>query len=58
MAADIRPKRPFRWHIAIFLAPAVLVYLALTAGLLWLLLRPPGSLGPKPAPGEVSGVVR
>ncbi|BAB51354.1 sugar ABC transporter, permease protein [Mesorhizobium japonicum MAFF 303099] len=29
MAADIRPKRPFRWHIAIFLAPAVLVYTAI-----------------------------
>ncbi|RUV35089.1 sugar ABC transporter permease, partial [Mesorhizobium sp. M7A.F.Ca.MR.148.00.0.0] len=29
MAADIRPKRPFRWHIGIFLAPAVLVYTAI-----------------------------
>ncbi|QKC93924.1 carbohydrate ABC transporter permease [Mesorhizobium sp. NZP2298] len=29
MAAEIRPKRPFRWHIAVFLAPAVLVYTAI-----------------------------
>ncbi|RWC44107.1 sugar ABC transporter permease [Mesorhizobium sp.] len=29
MAADIRPKRPFRWHIGVFLAPAVLVYTAI-----------------------------
>ncbi|TGV51115.1 sugar ABC transporter permease [bacterium M00.F.Ca.ET.141.01.1.1] len=29
MAAQTRPKRPFRWHIAVFLAPAVLVYTAI-----------------------------
>ncbi|RWX71128.1 sugar ABC transporter permease [Mesorhizobium sp. M4B.F.Ca.ET.089.01.1.1] len=29
MAAQTRPKRPIRWHIAIFLAPAVLVYTAI-----------------------------
>ena len=29
MAAETRPKRPFRWHIAVFLAPAVLVYTAI-----------------------------
>ncbi|TPM35674.1 sugar ABC transporter permease [Mesorhizobium sp. B2-3-4] len=29
MAAPTRPKRPFRWHIAVFLAPAVLVYTAI-----------------------------
>jgi len=29
MAAQIRPKRPFRWHIGVFLAPAVLVYTAI-----------------------------
>lgn len=29
MAAQTRPKRPFRWHIGIFLAPAVLVYTAI-----------------------------
>ncbi|TIP94785.1 MAG: sugar ABC transporter permease, partial [Mesorhizobium sp.] len=23
------PKRPFRWHIGVFLAPAVLVYTAI-----------------------------
>lgn len=26
MAAATQPKRPFRWHIAVFLAPAVLIY--------------------------------
>ena len=29
MAAATKPKRPFRWHIAVFLAPAVLVYTAI-----------------------------
>ncbi|TIT85597.1 MAG: sugar ABC transporter permease, partial [Mesorhizobium sp.] len=29
MAAETRPKRPIRWHIAVFLAPAVLVYTAI-----------------------------
>jgi ABC-type sugar transport system permease subunit len=29
MAAETRPKRPIRWHIGIFLAPAVLVYTAI-----------------------------
>ncbi|TIT63090.1 MAG: sugar ABC transporter permease [Mesorhizobium sp.] len=29
MAAQTRPKRLFRWHIAVFLAPAVLVYTAI-----------------------------
>ncbi|TPL93932.1 sugar ABC transporter permease [Mesorhizobium sp. B2-3-12] len=29
MAAQTRPKRPFHWHIAVFLAPAVLVYTAI-----------------------------
>ena len=29
MAADEAPKRPFRWHIIVFLAPAVLVYTAI-----------------------------
>ena len=29
MAAQTRPKRPFRWHIGVFLAPAVLVYTAI-----------------------------
>ncbi|MBZ9702201.1 MULTISPECIES: sugar ABC transporter permease [unclassified Mesorhizobium] len=29
MAAQARPKRPIRWHIAVFLAPAVLVYTAI-----------------------------
>ncbi|TGQ86184.1 sugar ABC transporter permease [Mesorhizobium sp. M8A.F.Ca.ET.208.01.1.1] len=29
MAAQTRPKRPFRGHIAVFLAPAVLVYTAI-----------------------------
>ncbi|TPL80175.1 sugar ABC transporter permease [Mesorhizobium sp. B2-3-14] len=29
MAAQTRPKRPFRWHLAVFLAPAVLVYTAI-----------------------------
>lgn len=29
MAAETRPKRPFRWHIGIFLAPALLVYTAI-----------------------------
>ncbi|TGQ81109.1 sugar ABC transporter permease [Mesorhizobium sp. M8A.F.Ca.ET.207.01.1.1] len=29
MAAQTRPNRPFRWHIAVFLAPAVLVYTAI-----------------------------
>src|SRR6185312_15333128 len=28
-AHDIIPRRPFRWHIAVFLAPAVLVYTAI-----------------------------
>jgi raffinose/stachyose/melibiose transport system permease protein len=29
MAAATKPKRPFRWHIAVFLAPAVLIYTAI-----------------------------
>lgn len=29
MAAATKPKRPFRWHIIVFLAPAVLVYTAI-----------------------------
>jgi raffinose/stachyose/melibiose transport system permease protein len=29
MAAETRPKRPFRWHIGVFLAPALLVYTAI-----------------------------
>ncbi|ESW96699.1 ABC transporter permease [Mesorhizobium sp. LSJC268A00] len=29
MAAQTRPKRPFRWHIGVFLAPALLVYTAI-----------------------------
>jgi raffinose/stachyose/melibiose transport system permease protein len=29
MAAETRPKRPFRWHIGVFLAPALLVYSAI-----------------------------
>ncbi len=28
MTAETAPRRPFRWHIAVFLAPAVLVYTA------------------------------
>ena len=28
MAEETRPKRPIRWHIGVFLAPAVLVYTA------------------------------
>ncbi|TIT96579.1 MAG: sugar ABC transporter permease, partial [Mesorhizobium sp.] len=28
MAAQTRPKKPIRWHIGVFLAPAVLVYTA------------------------------
>ncbi|NBB98869.1 MAG: sugar ABC transporter permease, partial [Alphaproteobacteria bacterium] len=27
--SDRAPKRPFRWHIAVFLAPAVLIYTAI-----------------------------
>ncbi|MGB3540881.1 MAG: sugar ABC transporter permease [Mesorhizobium sp.] len=29
MAVATKPKRPFRWHIIVFLAPAVLVYTAI-----------------------------
>lgn len=28
-ASDAKPKKPFRWHIIVFLAPAVLVYTAI-----------------------------
>ncbi|TGV62544.1 sugar ABC transporter permease, partial [Mesorhizobium sp. M00.F.Ca.ET.149.01.1.1] len=29
MAEETRPKRPIRWHVGVFLAPAVLVYTAI-----------------------------
>ncbi|HMM62859.1 MAG TPA: sugar ABC transporter permease [Mesorhizobium sp.] len=29
MTAEAAPKRPFRWHIGVFLAPAVIVYTAI-----------------------------